>query len=98
MKDHRIIPIEKKGMRTYVCDIVLEPDEHPSGEAVWHVYCPALVEQGASTWGKTEEEALANIREVLEMTIESMLEHGETIPTGAEKIQVLEGSRVAVTV
>ena len=98
MEDHRIIPIEREKMRTYVCDIVLEPDELPSGEAAWHVYCPALVEQGASTWGKTKEEALANIREVLEMTIESMLEHGEPIPTEAEEIQVFEGSRVAVTV
>ncbi len=87
-------------MKTYVFNIVLEQDEDfdgtPSG---WHVYCPALVKQGASTWGSTPDEALSNIREVLEMTVGSMIEHGETIPVEeAGDIQVLEGSHVAVTV
>ena len=87
-------------MKTYIFRIVLEQDEdfdgNPNG---WHVYCPALVERGGSTWGKTKEEAVANIREVLEMTVESMLEHGEPIPTEPEAdIQIFEGSRVAVTV
>lgn len=87
-------------MKTCVFKVVLEQDEdfdgNPDG---WHVYCPTLVEQGASTWGKTKEEALANIREVLEMTVERMREHGEPIPTDLEgDIQVFEGSRVAVAV
>ena len=63
------------------------------------MYCPALVEQGGSSWGETKEEAVANIREVLEMVVESMVEHGEPIPTEPEAdIQIFEGSRVAVTV
>ncbi len=76
--DYQVIPIEDPHMKTYVFKIVLEKDEdfdgNPNG---WHVYCPTLVEQGASTWGETKEEALDNIRAVLEMTVESMLEHGE---------------------
>jgi len=66
-------------MRTYVFKIVLEQDEDFDGNPHgWHVYCPTLVKQGGSTWGGTKEEAVANIREVLEMTVESMLEHGES--------------------
>jgi len=62
--------------KTYNFKVVLEPDEdfggNPSG---WHAYCPALERQGASTWGETEGEALANINEVVRMVVESMLEH-----------------------
>jgi predicted RNase H-like HicB family nuclease len=36
-----------------------------------------LEEKGAATWGYTKEEALKNIREVLEMTIKSMIEYDE---------------------
>ena len=100
MKDYRIVPVGQGGMKTYIFKIVLEQDEdfdgNPNG---WHVYCPALVEQGGSSWGETKEEAVANIREVLEMVVESMVEHGEPIPTEPEAdIQIFEGSRVAVTV
>jgi predicted RNase H-like HicB family nuclease len=85
MEDYQVVPIGEGHMKTYVFKVVLEQDEdfdgNPDG---WHVYCPTLVEQGTSTWGKTKEEALANIREVLEMTVESMCEHGEPIPTDPE--------------
>jgi predicted RNase H-like HicB family nuclease len=99
-KDYRVLPIKDAHMKTYVFKILLEQDEdfegNPSG---WHVSCPALVEQGASSWGSTPEEALANIREVLEMTVESLVEHGEPIPVDSEEdVQVFEGSRVAVTI
>ena len=62
-------------MKTYRFRVVIEPDEDQ-----WIAYCPTLVRQGAATWGDTREEALKNIREVLQMTLESMIFHGETIP------------------
>ncbi len=43
----------------------MEPDEDR-----WRAYCPALEVQGASTWGRTREEAVRHIREVLEMIAE----------------------------
>ena len=96
---YRVAPIENSRMKTYVFKVVLEPDSYQDGRPAWHVYCPALVERGASTFGHSKEEALKNIREVLGMTLESMVEQGETIPVEeAGDIQVLEGSRVAVTV
>ncbi len=51
-------------------DVVVEPDEDR-----WHAFCPALVHQGAAAWGNTEHEALKNIREVVQMVVDSLTEH-----------------------
>jgi predicted RNase H-like HicB family nuclease len=87
-------------MKTYNFKVIVERDEdfdgNPSG---WHAYCPALEQQGASTWGTTEPEALKNINHVVHMVVGSMLEHGELIPEEpADQVQVTVEPRVAVTV
>ena len=79
-------------MRTYVFKVVIEPDEDR-----WFAYCPALEKEGAATWGYTREEALKNIREVVEMIVEELIEDGKTIPTQEEDLAFPE-PRVAVTV
>ena len=56
-------------MKTYTFRVVVEPDEDR-----WFAYCPVLEDKGGATWGYTKEEALKNIREVVEMTVESMIE------------------------
>ena len=72
---------QKKNMDTFILQVVLEPDEDFDGNpAGWHAYAPALVKHGASTWGATADEALANLRDVVELTIASMREHGEPLP------------------
>jgi hypothetical protein len=48
-------------MKAYTFKVVMERDEDG-----WHVYCPALVEQGAATWWLLPK-SLGNIREVAEM-------------------------------
>ena len=81
-------------MKTYVFRIVVEPDEDR-----WVAYCPLLVDQGGATWGYSEEEALQNIREVLQMTVESMIEHGQPIPEGpVGEVRVFLEPSVAVMV
>jgi predicted RNase H-like HicB family nuclease len=87
-------------MKTYNFKVVIEPDEDFEGNASgFHAYCPVLEQQGASTWGKTEAEALKNIESVARMVVESMLEHGEPIPEApADEVQVTVEPRVAVTV
>ena len=81
-------------MKTYLFEVVVEPDED-----VWHAYCPALVRQGASTWGMTREEALKHIREVVGMVIESLVEHGDPIPEGPpSEVQIISEPKIAVTV
>ena len=56
-------------MKTYSFKVVVEPDEDR-----WHAYCPALVNQGAATWGYTEQEALQQIQEVVQIVVESLVE------------------------
>ena len=81
-------------MKTYVFRVVVEPDEDR-----WVAYCPLLETKGGATWGYTREEALKNISEVVQMTVESMLEHGELIPEGpASEVQVFSEPKVAVTI
>ena len=64
-------------MRTYTFKVVVEPDADR-----WHAYARALKEQGGATWGYTRGEALKNIHEVIPMVIESLIEHGESVPEG----------------
>ena len=79
-------------MTTYTFELVVEPDEDR-----WYAYCPALVERGAATWGATREEALANIEEVVQLVVASMMAHGEAIEP-ADTVEVTREPRVAVTV
>ena len=80
-------------MKTYLFRLVVEPDEDR-----WFACCPALEDRGAATWGYTQEEALENLKEVVDMTIEGMMERGEPIPTEpSEEVTVSSGPLVAVT-
>ena len=87
-------------MKTYNFRVALERDEDFDGNpAGWYAYCPALKQKGAATWGETQTEALKNIDSVLQMVVESMLEHGESLPEEpADQVQVTVEPRVAVTV
>jgi predicted RNase H-like HicB family nuclease len=80
-------------MKTYAFKVVVEPD----GER-WHAYCPALEQYGAATWGVTHDEALKNIREVVQMVVDELREDAVPIPDApAEAVEVFNETRVAVT-
>ena len=66
---------QPKAPNIYTFNVVIEPDEDK-----WFAYAPALESNGGATWGRTQEEALVCIQEVVEMVVESLLEHGEPIP------------------
>ena len=53
--------------------VTVERDE----DGVFVAVCPAL---HAVSHGATQDEAMSNIREAVEMTLRSMREEGETIP------------------
>ncbi len=76
-------------MKTYLFKVVVEPDDDR-----WTAYCPALLQQGASTWGYTQEEALKHIEEVVRMVVRELIEDGEPVP---EDIQVSPEPLVSVT-
>jgi len=90
-------------MKTYSFKVVVEPDEDPAGNAAWYAYCPTLESIGAATSGRTREEALKNINEVVHMIVQELIEEGKPLPDGpADTVNVVEISeeepRIAVTV
>jgi len=56
--------------------VIIERDEN----GVFVAECPVL--KGCYTQGETLEEAMKNIREVIQMHIELMMEWGEPLPSG----------------
>jgi predicted RNase H-like HicB family nuclease len=59
---------------------VLEPDEDAQGNSAWHAYCPALESLGGATSGRTREEALRNINQVVHMIVQEFVEEGGPLP------------------
>ena len=66
-------------MKTYVFHVEMESDEEG-----WRAYYPPLEKIGASTWGYTQEEALKNVQEVLEMLLEGLEDRGQSLADVAE--------------
>lgn len=54
-------------MKSYVFRVVVEEDAMENGEKAFHAFCPALT--GCHTWGRTYDEALANVREAVELYV-----------------------------
>lgn len=61
-------------MTTHRFTVIL--DREPGGGI--HVSCPAL--RGCHSQGDTLDEAMQNIREAIEVYVESLLAHGEPVP------------------
>ena len=77
-------------MKTYSFKVVVEPDDD-----AFIAYCPALKGLGATTWGETEQSAVRNIHEVVEMILDELIEDGAPIP---EDAQVSEQPLISLTV
>ena len=93
MNRHHFMPFQEGHVKTYIFKAVVEPDEDR-----WSAWCPALLTQGASTWGETREEALRNLDEVVHLVVESLQAHGEPIPEGpADQVQLSAEPQVAIT-
>ena len=86
----RSVPAKGKGIKTYQFKVVIEPDE-----AVWSAYCPALKDYGAVTWGKTREEAIKHIHEVVGMVVQEIIEDGKSLP---KEVRVYQEPLVSITV
>lgn len=57
-------------------------------ESGYVVYCPAL--KGCVSQGRTKKEALKNIKEAMELYIETLIEDGLPVPTevGRETVEL----------
>ena len=78
-------------MKTYIFRIEIEQEE----DGRWSAEIPAL--PGCATWGYTEDEARRSIEEAGQLYIESLLAHGEPIPSEARS-DAMEEPAVAITV
>ena len=90
-------------MKTYSFKVVVEPDEDADGNQAWFAYCPALENIGAAVSGRTREEAIKNINDVVHMIVQELVEDGKPLPEGPEDtVDVAEISqeapRIAITV
>jgi len=65
-------------LKSYVFQVVVEEDQFEDGRQAFHACCPSL--PGARTWGHAKEEALKNIREVVQMVVDELVEEGKEIP------------------
>lgn len=72
MKETHLVHIKDNNKDSYVYRVVLEAD----GEG-WFVYSSTLNKKGGATWGRTKEEALGRINEVIGMILEELVEKGE---------------------
>ena len=75
-------------MKSYVFKVVIEPDKFEDGRDAWQALCPAL--KGCRTWGHTREEALANIREAIDLYVQDLVQAGEHIPVTEGTIELSE--------
>ena len=69
--------------------VIIEKDQ----ESGFTVHVPAL--RGCLSQGETREEALANVKEAIEVYIEALLEDGLTVPTevGREAVEIEVAAR-----
>ena len=90
-------------MKTYSFKVIVEPDEDAEGNPAWYAYCPALETFGGATSGRSREEALRKINEVVRMIVQEFIDEGKSLPEGpADSVEIQEVSqekpRIAVTV
>jgi predicted RNase H-like HicB family nuclease len=69
--------------------VIIEQDE----AGIYVAECPAL--KACYTQGRTYEEVITNIRDVITLCLDDLKEHGRTIPTQPEIIGI---KRVEITV
>ena len=72
---------------TYRFTVILEKED----EGGYHVFCPAL--PGCHTQSETLEEGIENIREAIQVYIESLVDHGLPVPQEDILIKPLRSPR-----
>jgi len=83
-------------MKSYSFRVLIEEDTSATGHRGYFASVPALEHFGAATQGRTPDEALQNMHEVLTLILEELLEEGKAIPTS--DVTVSDDPVVTVTV
>ena len=77
-------------MEKYRFQVVIEQDE----DGCYIADVPAL--EGCHSQGRTFEEALANVREVIEMCVQEMLEEGKAIESQYPEVVGIKTLEISV--
>ena len=77
-------------MKTFVLRVNLNEEE----DGRWSVTVPTL--PGCSSWGYSQQEALANIKDAAEIFIEDIIDAGEAFQSVQDKIEIIDEPAVAV--
>lgn len=72
-------------MRYFRFDIVIQREPDDEG---YYAFSPAL--PGCFSNGKTIDETRRNMREAIQLHVESLLAHGDEVPQESERVQVEE--------
>ena len=72
--------------KSYTFEVVLEEDSYPDGTLGYSARVPALEHLGAATHGRTAEDTLKSMQEILTMILENLAEEGKQIPTDAAMV------------
>jgi len=68
------MPIEQQHSATHRFTVIFEKED----EGGYHVFCPTL--PGCHTQSETLEEGISNIREAIQLYVDSLVEDGLPIP------------------
>ncbi|MFH2218226.1 MAG: type II toxin-antitoxin system HicB family antitoxin [Pseudomonadota bacterium] len=79
-------------MKTFILRVDLIEEE----DGRWSATVPEL--PGCSSWGYSQQEALANIKDAAEIYIEDMVDAGEGFPIKSDKIEVINEPAIAISV
>ena len=91
MNDTRYIPIQGRGMRSFIFQAQLEQDR----DGRWSAGIDTL--PGCATWGFTKKQALDALRNAAQAYIEVLLEEGGSVPVD-EDVETVNVPVVTVTV
>ena len=79
-------------MKTIILKVNLTKEE----DGRWSAIIPTL--PGCSSWGYSDQEALANMKDAAEIYIEDMIEAGEVFPTDSDNMEIIDQPAVAVSI
>ena len=78
--------------KIYQFTVVFEREQDPEFKGYYNASVPAL--PGCFSYGATKDEALKNVKEAIEVYLESLMAEGEPIPSDQEPL--VEKIKVAV--
>jgi predicted RNase H-like HicB family nuclease len=87
-------------VKSYLFRVVFEKDkwpDEPDEKSIWRAYIPVL--PAAHAWGNTQQEALENLKNAVDLIIADLAEEGKPIPTEPyPQVQTSDEPLLAVTV